>query len=115
MPTSKYRCGTSFLKTESPVPPGMAAVMAVRRGSCSGEAHQGVGKHLGIGRGGGGLGFAGLRLVRAEAVEFPGIVDRRFVAASLFREDVQQHRLLLGLEKLEHPDQRRRSCPSIGP
>jgi hypothetical protein len=51
--------------------------------------------------------LAGLDVVFAEAVEFAGIFERRFVAAALLRDDVEDDGLVLRLEKLEGLDEQR--------
>ena len=60
-----------------------------------------------IGRRRRGRGLAGLGLEFAEAVEFVRLVEGRLVALALFREDVEQDRLVLRLQELEGPDEQR--------
>ena len=54
-----------------------------------------------------GRGLAGLRLEFPEAVKLVRLFERGRVAFALLREDVEEHRLVLRLEKLERPDQQR--------
>ena len=70
-----------------------------------GERHQRLGEDLGVGALADRLGVAGLRIVRPEAVKLLYLLQRRLETAALLRQDVQQHRHLLALEKLECADQ----------
>ena len=50
-------------------------------------------------------GLAALDLVFAETVKFVGLFNGRFVPFAFLRENVQQDRLFLCLQKFEGPDQ----------
>src|SRR5205814_6793592 len=52
-------------------------------------------------------GLAALDLVFAEPVKFIRLLECRSVAFALLRQDMQQHRLLLCLQKLKCPDEQR--------
>ena len=59
------------------------------------------GEGLGVGKLAGRLGLARLRVIRAKAVKFFLPVERRLVAAALLCQHVEQHGVVLRLEKLE--------------
>src|SRR5581483_5845760 len=60
-------------------------------------------------------GLAALDLVFAEAVEFIRLLDRRFVTLALFRQDMEQHRLLLRFKKFEGAGKQRNIVSVDGP
>src|SRR6202012_5636108 len=70
-----------------------------------GERHQRLGEDLGVGALSDRLGIAGLRIVRPKSVKFLYLLQRRLETAALLRQDVQQYRHLLALEKFECTDQ----------
>ena len=61
-----------------------------------GEVRQLCAEQLGISRGGGGDGLAGVEVEFSKPVEFVGLFQRRRVAFALLRENVQDDRLVLG-------------------
>ena len=108
MPTSKQRSGNSLAKRSSPVPDGIAAVMATILSSFFASLMRASCVDLGIG----GCGCFRLRL-RArrhveldDAVIFVGRFFGRLVALALLRDDVNEERSVLGVAHvLEHRQQ----------
>src|SRR5207244_9925871 len=72
-----------------------------------GEFRQRLADDLGIGwrwrRGG----LAAVDLVFAKAMKFIRLLDRRFVAFAFFRQNVQEHRLVLRFQEFKGADQER--------
>ena len=81
--------------TDSPVPPGMAAVMATICLSLLAKFDERLGERSASRSAWRWVGLAGLGLVCAEAVELARVVERGLVAAAFFGEDVQEDRLVL--------------------
>ncbi len=78
------------------------------------ELHQRLAHHVLIHRrraGFGGGRFAGLRVVRPEAVEFFRKFQRGFKALSLLRQNVDDNRMVAGLGKFQRADEQRQIVP----
>ena len=74
---------------------------------CVGKFRERLADDLRIGRRRRRRGLAALDLVFAEAVEFVRLLDRRLVAFAFLGQNVEQHRLVLRLQKFERPDEQR--------
>ena len=70
-----------------------------------GELDEAVREDLGESLLSGGLGFAGVGVIRAEAVELLLLFKSGAEAATLLREGMKDDRLVLGLEELQRFDE----------
>ncbi len=80
-----------------PVPVGIAAVMPTTLRIFLAELHRGLAHHVLIHRrraGFGGRSFAGLRVVRSEAVKFFRLLQRGFKAFAFLRQNVDDNRMV---------------------
>jgi len=80
-----------------------------------GEFGERLSQEFGVGREGCGGGFAGALLEAAEAVELVRLFEGGRVALAFLRDDVEQHGLVLCLEKFKSAGEQRDIVPVDGP